>query len=299
MLPPLRELSPQQVAHFLDHGFVTIERALDPAFCEEQVQQAWVRLGIKEHDRSTWNFTRTNMPNLDRFEFAKAAPRAYAAICDLLGGEDRVRQPCEFGNNLIIVLNNADTPWVPPSPSAPGWHKDGDWFHHFLDSPEQALLAIVVWRDIEPRGGGTFFACDSVREVAKYYAQKPEGGYPTNFGEMLSRCSDFRELTGRQGDVVLMHGYMLHAVSINTRPEPRVICNACPQLWEPMNFNRADASDFSPLEQSVLRGLGVERLDFKITGQRGRIKPQREIEWEKRREEERLRLAQQQQRSQQ
>ena len=252
-----------------------------------------VRLGIDEHDRSTWNFTRTNMPNLERFEFKKVAPKAYGAICDLLGGEERVKQPCEFGNNMIVVLNNATTPWVESSAKAEGWHKDGDWFHHFLDSPEQALLAIVVWRDIQPKGGGTFYACDSVGEIARHYATRPEGGYPTNFGEMLARCSDFRELTGKQGDVVLMHGYMLHAVSINTLPQPRVICNACPQLEEPMQFNRPDPADFSPLERSVLRGLGVERLDFKITGQRGRIKPQREIEWEKRREEERKRLAEQ------
>lgn len=295
MLPPLKELSPAQIEHFIRHGFVTIERALDPAFCEAEVQRAWVRLGIKEHDRSTWSFTRTNMPNLERFEFAKVAPRAYHAICDLLGGEERVLQPCEFGNNLIVVLNNATTPWVPPSPASGGWHKDGDWFHHFLDSPEQALLAIVVWRDIEHKGGGTYFACDSVREVARLYQHKAEGGYPTgqDFADMLSRCTDFRELTGKQGDVVLMHGYMLHAVSINTLPQPRVICNACPQLAQPMNFNRADPADFSPLEKSVLNALGVERLDFRITGQRSRIKPQREIEWEKRREEERKRLAEQ------
>ena len=42
-----------------------------------------------------------------------------------------------------------------------------------------------------------------------------------------------------------------------------------------MNFNRANPADFSPVEQSVLRGLGLERLDFRITGERERIVPER------------------------
>ena len=288
-----RELSDEQIEQFLSTGLVTLPGALPRDFCEAEVAKMWTRLGMKEHDRSTWTITRTNMPTLDAFPFQQYAPRAWNAICDLLGGPERVKEPCVFCNNMILVLNNAKEPWGPPTPSAPGWHKDGDWFHHFLDSPEQALLIIVLWRDIEPKGGGTFFACDSVREMAKLYAGKPEGGYPTgkDFADALNNCRDFRELTGKQGDIVLMHPYMLHAVSINTRPEPRVICNVCVSLKEPMNFNRENAEDFSPLERSVLRALGKDRLDFRITGQRGRVIPQREIEWENRRKEERERLA--------
>jgi hypothetical protein len=151
----------------------------------------------------------------------------------------------------------------------------------------------VVWRDILPRGGGTFFACDSVREVSRFYVNKPEGGslMGADMARALANCRDFRELTGKAGDIVLMHPYMVHAVSMNTLPQPRVICNACVSLREPMNFNRANPEDFSPLERSVLRALSVDRLDFQITGKRGRIIPQREIEWEKRRAEERARLA--------
>jgi len=290
-----RELSEAQVEHFLAHGFVTLEKALPVDFCEAEVQKAWKRLGLSEQDRSTWSFTRTNMPGLDLFPFEKVSPRAWNAICDLLGGPDRVKQPCQFTNNMIVVFNNAKEPWAPPSATSPGWHKDGDWFEHFLDSPEQALLIIVIWRDILPRGGGTYFACDSVGEVARHYAQKPEGGslQGPDYAKILGNCRDFRELTGKGGDMVLMHPYMVHAVSINTLPQPRVICNACVSLNEPMNFNRADAGVFSPLEGSVLRALNVDRFDFRITGERRRIVPQREIEWEKRRAEERARLAQQ------
>jgi hypothetical protein len=39
--------------------------------------------------------------------------------------------------------------------SLDNWHNDGDWFTHFLDSPEQALLVIPLFSDIKPKGGGT------------------------------------------------------------------------------------------------------------------------------------------------
>lgn len=37
-----------------------------------------------------------------------------------------------------------------------------------MDSPEQALLVIPLWSDIEPKGGGTALACDGIKWIAKY-----------------------------------------------------------------------------------------------------------------------------------
>ena len=42
-----------------------------------------------------------------------------------------------------------------------------------------------------------------------------------------------------------------------------------------MNFNRDTPDDFSPVELAVLRGLGKDRLDFKPTGPRERLVPER------------------------
>ena len=61
-------------------------------------------------------------------------------------------------------------------PAAGGWHKDGSFFRHFLDSREQGLLTIVYWSDVEPQGGGTFIAPDSIKVVARYLAEHPEVG---------------------------------------------------------------------------------------------------------------------------
>lgn len=47
------------------------------------------------------------------------------------------------------------------------WHCDGDWFTHYLDSPEQALLVIPLFTDIKPKGGGTVICTDGIKLVAE------------------------------------------------------------------------------------------------------------------------------------
>jgi hypothetical protein len=206
------------------------------------------------------------------------APRAWAAVCDLLGGEGRVHQPSKMWDGFIVNLGlGADREWEPPSPNTSGWHKDGDFFRHFLDSPEQGLLTLVYWTDVLPRSGGTFIACDSIGPVARYLQDHPEGTIlkEFNFGSLIHECKVFEETTGRAGDIYLLHPFMLHAASQNHSGRPRFLTNPPIQLAEPMNFNRENPDDFSLVEQAVLRALGVERLDYRIQGVRERIETDR------------------------
>ena len=124
------------------------------------------------------------------------------------------------------------------------------------------------------KGGGTFVAADSVPVVARFLAEHPEGVLPDDFdyAELIGQCHDFVEMTGEAGDVVLLHPYTLHATSQNVLGVSRIITNPPLALREPMNFNRPDPDDFSLVEQAVLRGLGVGRLDFvadRAAGERG------------------------------
>lgn len=154
-----------------------------------------------------------------------------------------------------------------------GWH--GDFFRHFLDSPEQGLLTLVLWSDVHHRGGATFVAADSVGPVARRLAEHPEGLLPTGFSDLISECDDFVEVTGRIGDVFLLHPFILHAKSQNVRRVPRLITNPPIHLREPMRFNRADPAEHSLVEQAVLRALGVDRYDFVPTGPREKLVPER------------------------
>jgi hypothetical protein len=206
------------------------------------------------------------------------APAAWRAAMELVGGVERVVLPWQWSDAFIANLGvGGDRPWQPPSPAAGGWHKDGDFFRHFLDSPEQALLSLVLWTDMLPRGGGTFVAADSVPVVARYLADHPEGVLPGDFdyAELIGQCRDFVEMTGKAGDVVLLHPYTLHATSQNVLGVARIITNPPLALREPMNFNRPDPDGFSLVEQAVLRALRVDRLDFAPTAPRERVVPER------------------------
>jgi hypothetical protein len=263
-----------QIQHFIEYGFVHLTECFDPNFATGWMARAFERLGYEPDDPSTWDKPIVHLLNESHVMVKDFSPKAWDAICQLCGGEDRVAENLHWGDGFIINFSlGAEREWVAPSVEAGGWHKDGDFFWHFLDSPEQGLLVIVIWKDIEPRGGGTFITGDSIKPVAEYLLAHPEGLHPFEggFGDLITKCHDFREVTGKAADVILMHPYMLHASSQNHSGKARFITNPPVTLREPMNFNRENPDDFSPLERATLHALGVERLDYRIEGERRRF----------------------------
>jgi phytanoyl-CoA dioxygenase PhyH len=273
-----RQLTGEQAEHFLQRGFVTVRGAFDPAAAQRWLDDAWTRFGYDRDDPATWVQKRIRLSARSRVDARTFAPAAWGAAMELVGGEERAVLPWRWGDSFIANLGvGADRPWQPPSAAVGGWHKDGDFFRHFLDSPEQALLTLILWTDMLPKGGGTFVAADSVPVVARFLADHPEGVPPDGFGyaELIGQCRDFVEMTGRAGDVVLLHPYALHATSQNVLGVARFITNPALALREPMNFHRPDPDGFSLVERAVLAGLGVDRLDFAPAAPREKVVPDR------------------------
>ncbi|MCE0499066.1 MAG: hypothetical protein LV481_14090 [Methylacidiphilales bacterium] len=275
-------LSAADIESFLTFGFVHLTNCFDTSpgsVANRWVEESWVRNGLSSMDRSTWPNDKIHMPTLEKVRVRDFSPYAFAAICELCGGEERVVDDLSWGNGFIANYGfGRDKEWVPPSPGAGGWHADGDFFLHFLDSAEQALLVVVLFSDIHPRGGGTFIACDSVPIVARYLAAHPEGAQPSGFPfkEFIKECQDCRETTGKAGDVFLLHPFMLHTSSYNHRPEARLMINPAAHLGQPMRFDRrSDGSAYSPVEKAVLRALGVDHYPFQPTSPRQKIVPPR------------------------
>ena len=133
------------------------------------------RLGWDPEDKSTWARERTNMPKHRTVNVSDYAPKAWQAICELSGGEDRVTEESNNWNDgFIINLGTPEHEGQEEHPKKlPGWHVDGDFFVHFLDSPEQGLLVIPLFTDIVPNGGGTWIASDGIPVVAKWLVRCP------------------------------------------------------------------------------------------------------------------------------
>jgi hypothetical protein len=287
-------LTDPEVDHFVQYGYVVVKDCFDPAAAQGWIDRAWIRLGYDRDSPEQWVEKRVHLSKLASVDARDFAPKAWEAAVQLLGGEDRVELPWLWNDGFIANLGvGDDRPWQPPSAEVGGWHKDGDFFRHFLDSPEQGLLTIVLWTDMHHRGGGTYIAADSVPVIARYLAEHPEGVLSTEFDfqGLARQCTDFRELTGQAGDVVLMHPYMLHATSQNVIKHGRLITNPPIALQQPMQFDRADAEELSSVERTVLHGLGVERVDFRPTAEREMVVPERVGEQQRRVTAEAQRLA--------
>lgn len=252
------------------------------------------------------------MPFFHEFPVSTFAPKAWAGICSLLGGSARVDSNASTWKDGFIV--NLGTPSghnsVVRPQDLPQWHVDGDFFVHYLDSPEQALLVIPLWTDIVPGGGGTYICPAAIPHVAKHLYENPEGVSPRMtpraqnpefveekglewFNNLAASMPDdaFVEATGVVGDVYLLHPLMLHAASNNQLRNVRVITNPPVSVKEPFVFDRPDGN-YSVVERKTMKALGKERLEgFKITGPRQIVVPERvRIQEEmKKKEEERLR----------
>ena len=286
-----RVLTQEQADHFVEKGFVKIEGCFDKAEIQDWLDLAYVRLGYDKDDPLTWEEDRIHMPSMNRRKVSEFAPNAWEGICDVMGGPDRIDGEPSWGDGFIINFHkDADDPWV-PSDKRGGWHKDGNFFRHFLDSPEQGLLTVVVWDDVLPGCGGTVLAPESVANVAKHLHDNPQGLEPGQFGVAIEGCTEFVEATGNAGDVYLIHPYMLHTATANPSRIPRFITNPPVAFKEPMNFNHENADDFSLVERVVLNSLGVERLDYKITGERERYYTEFRRVRERMLEEQKARLA--------
>lgn len=285
-------LTEEQLDQFMNRGYLHLKGCVPRATVDDWVASSFEDSGWSLTDGSTWPETahvRALNGDLRVAHTKTLAPVMWQALCELMG-EDRIDLPALMGSSLIVTFPQAHDgkPWLAPSPQVPGWHKDG-FFKHFLDSPEQGMLSIVLWSDIRPQGGGTFIATDSVPVVARALAANPQGVDATYFyNTCIKECREFLEVTGDKGDVFLLHPYMLHTPSRNHSQTVRIITNPPVSLREPMQFNREDPAQFSVLEKSILAALGVDRLDYRATGERARLRPDGSVID---REAERVRLA--------
>ena len=104
------------------------------------------------------------MDHKNQLPVSEVAPKAWDAILDVVGGEDRLETQVmalpesstsapstrSLWSDAFIANfhRGVDQPWQPPSAQVGGWHKDGSYFRHFVDSREQALLTVVLWSDM-------------------------------------------------------------------------------------------------------------------------------------------------------
>jgi hypothetical protein len=306
--PGCQTLTQEQVDFFMDKGYLILHNCFTKEQAAYWLKDVWVRMGLNPNDKSTWYNendpnspfgAKIHLPGQRSVHVSEFAPKAWAAICDLVGGEDKISENTKrWRDNFIVNLGeqNPDMDRVDTeNPHAlENWHTDGGFFLHFLDSPEQGLLVTPVWSDeIKHRGGATFIAPDSIPVVAKELYDHPEGlmpGGPVNaYTRLSNQCKEFVELTGKVSDVIICHPFMLHSASHNALRVPRFITNPAISLKEPFKYDKPQ-DQLSIVEKTTLKALGLETLSYQITGKRKIFPSMRDDMWARVQKEELERL---------
>lgn len=232
-------------------GFVRLAAAITAAEAGEMENRVWMWLaerdGVDRDDRSTWPA-----------EVTKLQPLRKAAVFDgfinartseffeaLLGAGWH-----QFGINPQALLT---------FPTAATWELPHKMWH--FDLPARgpvrgfgALRCLGFVSDVGPRGGGTLVVEGSHQLVRNLVARsdRHDAGQSTDVRRVLARSSPWFaalsepggdrirrlmddgdtvegvgvrvvELTGAPGDLVVMHPWMLHNISMNVADRPRMM----------------------------------------------------------------------------
>ena len=244
-------LSDEQLRAFHDDGFVMLEGAVAPDDVARMRERIWRRLehnGADRHDPSTWHHQQTvGLRTVRKADpDPHRSPLVTGALDDVFG-PGVWRTASTWGQ--VLVTYPSSEPWdVPHRP----WHLD-----HSYDQPPGVIWGVNVFLfvdEVEPRGGGTLVVRGSPQHVRRFTqqvrpAKRTQKQWRTQFDatipwfralsdpndvddrveRFLSRTdvdgvpTQVVELTGRAGDVVLCHPWLVHNGGPNTTARPRMM----------------------------------------------------------------------------
>lgn len=148
----------------------------------------------------------------------------------------------------------ASKPWEDETAD---WHIDPPFaistdYKHDLRNREQAVVAHFFWSKTGPGECSILVRPGSHRDAARILSCSP-GGTMTNHDLSSAVAAktfggEVRELFGEAGDLILVHGLLLHCGGPHLGTWPRVISTAMIELRTPPRFT---GRDLTPYERSL------------------------------------------------
>ncbi|MCS6898553.1 MAG: tetratricopeptide repeat protein [Myxococcales bacterium] len=269
-LPKRKVLSDAQVNFFLEHGYLHLPGAIPRATVDRWVEDSRRRV-IEEPERILRNYFPNSTPlDLDRPEtwhqprvelqgslhepIAHVAPLLWGAICDLLGGDERV-QTQTLNDYFILKF---------PFPEQEGtegmelWHIDDPQPNAKLNGLRNGLVCFLLFSDVVPEGGASRLLVGSVSKLARLLAASPSGidlTDPVWAKAIAAESGTEVPCSGEAGDAFLAHGLMLHRASANRTRRIRWLNNLMIYLKAPLDPLRTDPSLRSPAEEILARAI--------------------------------------------
>jgi hypothetical protein len=242
--------------HFRTHGWVRIQGAFSADAAAAMCDVIWGALsqvGIRRDDPSTWTKARPeHLQHLksDPVFGAIGSARTIRAVEAVLEGP-AWQPPKDWGAFFLQFPTGRE--WHVPSE---GWHIDGDYTGQLV--PPYGVKVHAMLNDVEPRGGGMNILSGSHRLAHKWFTEHPvpRGTRSAQLRKSLQRHRYVRDLctagdtrvrnarfheraeeidgialqvlenTASAGDLILMHGLLLHAApGAHIGTHPRFVLN--------------------------------------------------------------------------
>lgn len=250
-------LTADEIGAFERDGFVPLKGAFPREVAARCRARLWRELGLDPERPATWTRPVIRLIAGPEPPYSEACdtPRLRDAW-DALVGAGRWGPRVGLGNVPIRFPSEAD-------PGDAGWHVDGSFevdgrLHLNLHSRERALLLLYLLSDVSECDAPTRIRVGSHRLVPAVLRDAGSEGLP--FERVVERVAGLERLpvalaTGRAGDVLLCHPFLVHAASWPHRGRsPRFVAQPGLPLAAPLRLERADGA-FSAVERAIRAGL--------------------------------------------
>jgi hypothetical protein len=262
---PARALSDAQIRHFIDDGFVRLDRAFPKVLADEGRAILWRDLPCDPNDPATWTrpVIRLGYYGDEPFKRAVNTPVLHAAF-DQLVGKGRWYPRGDLGTFPVRFPS-------PDDPGDAGWHidvsfagassnpnenRDFSSWRANVTSRGRALLMLFLFSDVGECDAPTRIKVGSHRDIARLLEPAGEAGAsqwtPEELGPALAHPEALA--TGEAGTVYLCHPFLLHAAQMHRGAVPRFMAQPPLHPAEPFRLDREDGS-YSPVEIAIRQAL--------------------------------------------
>ncbi|AGL16149.1 phytanoyl-CoA dioxygenase family protein [Actinoplanes sp. N902-109] len=250
-------LNVDQLVAFREAGLLHLPAAIQAQATAAMVDRVWQHLSESHQvvrDRpETWTESQSSGLRALTAEptFASLGSSTVRAVLDDRLGTGRWQPPRRWGR-LLVTFPSRGRQWGLPTGGA--WHNDFVPLRH--GPGERALQLFMILQDLPATGGGTLVLTGSHRLVSRYIADTGKAPHPSDLRRALGEHRWLRDLwnppgdttgerriqrymndgiriddvdlrvvevTGRAGDVFVMHCDTFHAAAPNTHNQPRIM----------------------------------------------------------------------------
>jgi hypothetical protein len=257
-----RTLDDAEIRHFVERGFVRIDRAFPRALADEARAILWRDTGCDPADPSTWTRPVVRLGMYSQRPFVEAAntPVLHAAFDQLVGPGRWL--PCMAMGTFPVRFPSAE------DAGDTGWHVDPSFGHDQPDFMEwrtnvaskgRALLMLFLFSDVGPEDAPTRLLPGSHGDIARSLATAGEEGLTLR--ELVRTIDDMAPrdeamAVGEAGTVYLCHPFLVHAAQPHHGRNTRFMAQPPLLPRTPLRLDRHDGA-YAPVEQAIRLAMGL------------------------------------------